>query len=447
MKIKILIIVLFFSIFSFARCPISALIEGPVSYYGELKVKEGTSYINGAKTNDYAQVRGVSFFWSQWSGQFYNSNAVERLVKDWKVEIIRAAYGQTGSEFSNDTALTNRGYIKTVVDAAIQNDIYVIIDWHSHSAHNVAETQNSIAFFEEMAQIYGECDNVVFEIYNEPINTSWLDIKNYAEQIIPIIRKYSDNLILVGTQTYSQKIKEPIYNSIDDGNVGYVFHFYAATHPLKNFRDSINSALISNKVPIFVTEYGTTASDGGCSPEVSKCDRDNYNSHSSDNTDEWYKFLDGRKISSTAWSVFDKYEGSAFFGTVPRGTFDQTLVENWSDTTKMTASGRYIFKKLNDYYLKAPWNPAVPIKFVNGHNNSIGLKVLANSTLMLNLHKSGNITLEIYSLSGENIGILLSGYQSAGVKEVSFKNLNLQKGVYIMRLKQGLQTKMLKFFI
>jgi hypothetical protein len=436
---------LFFTVFfscalSFAACPVLPSEKGPVSYYGKLKVRAGTPFIDGVKEGrediKLAQIRGVSFFWSQWSGQFYNANAVERMAKDWKAEVVRAAYGATGS-----IAAADRQYIKTVVEAAIDYDIYVIIDWHSHSVHNEAETNRAINFFTEMAQLYGSCDNVIFELYNEPLNVEWPGIKAYAEKVIPEIRNYSDNLILVGTPYYSQKIQD--VTAIEDINVGYVLHFYAATHPMNGWSSNINSAL-SRSLPIFVTEYGTTTADGGCSPEVSTCDRDNYNSHNAARADEWHAYMDSKKISSAAWSVFDKYEGSAFFGTVPRGTFDQSP-ENWADTTKMTASGKYIFKKLNDYYLTAPWNPdnVASIKSL-ASAAPIGLKFIGNLKLSINLPQSGNASLEIFSLHGKKIGTLLHGEQNSGIFELSLSDLNLKSGTYILLLKQDSQIKSLK---
>jgi len=449
---KVLLFFLFGIAVSFAaECPVEPSTEGPVHYYGKLKVREGKSLIDGAKTGAVAQIRGVSFFWSQWSEQFYNANAVERLAKDWKAEVVRAAYGATGS-----TSAADRQSIKTVVEAAIDNDIYVIIDWHSHTAHNSAETNRAMDFFEEMAELYGSCDNVIFELYNEPKNDeggTWANIKSYAEKVIPKIRQYSDNLILVGTPEFSQKIKRVIGNAIEDKNVGYVLHFYAASHPLSSWRDSINSALSAN-VPVFVTEYGTTTADGGCSTEISLCcvrwDKednciervDNYGSHNPINSDQWHSYMDRNKISSAAWSVFDKYEGSALFGTIPNGTFDQSA-ENWTDETKMTAAGKYIFRTLNNYYLTAPWNPLAPVKPIAATPESPDMKFLG-SRLIINSPLSGNISLEIFSLQGKKLGNLLAGEQNAGIFEFSLSDLNLKTGTYILLLRHGSQTKILK---
>jgi len=411
-----LIAVLLFSVVAFsAECPMQPSVEGPVHYYGSLKARENSSYIDGSKSGTPAQIRGVSFFWSQWADKFYNANAVERLAKDWKAEVVRAAYGETGVVDDTLRPIVMQP-IKNVVEAAISNDIYVIIDWHSHSAHNAAETQRAVEFFREMARIYGSCAHVIFELYNEPTNVNWQTIKTYAETVIPAIREHSpNNLILVGTPEFSRRVENVVGSAIADRNVGYVLHFYAASHTLGNWRDNVDLAL-RNKLPIFVTEYGTTTADGGCSPEVSNnCATDNYNTHNSANSDQWHTYMDRNKISSAAWSVSDKYEGSAFFGTVPFGDFDLDVAANWSDTNKMTTSGKYIFKKLNEYYKTAPWNP-----------NASPIKPLVTANLL----QEGDISIEIFSLQGKKMGNSIN---------------NLSSGTYILLLKQGSQTKSIKF--
>ena len=39
------------------------------------------------------QVKGMSLFWSNWSEKFWNSSTIDRMVDEFKCEIVRAAYG------------------------------------------------------------------------------------------------------------------------------------------------------------------------------------------------------------------------------------------------------------------------------------------------------------------------------------------------------------------
>jgi len=398
-----LIVALFFAL-SFAG-------EGPVSYYGELKASG--NILVGSKTGETpVQVRGVSFGWSNttWeSGRFYTAVAVEHMVKDWNAEIIRSAYGETGQAFTSTTAASNRKSIETVVDAALANDVYAVIDWHSHAAQN--EVQNSKDYFEYMAQKYGSYDNVIFEIYNEPTSpATWATIKTYAEQIIPVIRQYSDNLILVGTPNYSQKIQDVVGNAINDPNLGYVVHFYAYSHPVATFSENMNKALDAN-LPIFVTEYGTTHADGG----LSTSNPSHYDTHSAANTDAWHAFMDEKKISSCAWSINDKQEGAAFFG-IPGAAKKFDMNGSWTDESKMTESGKYVFNKLNMYAETAPWRIAGPPDPPDPPDPTPILNPA-------NLPSFGQANAIVYSLSGKKIGKLTE--------------VNLQNGVYILISKQN----------
>ena len=426
-----------------------------MSYYGELKVRPNTPFIYGAKTDARAQIRGVSFGWSNtgWeSERFYNANAVERMVKDWKAEVVRASYGTTGSAFTNADAIASRNRIETIVDAAIEQDVFVIIDWHSHNAQN--ETQQAKDFFAYMAEKYGEYDNVIFEIYNEPYcktyktitnpdgttsracqeTTPWEDIKTYSEEVIPVIRKSSDNLILVGTPFYSQRVQDVIGKKIKDPNLGYVLHFYAASHNVELWQGNMNAAK-NDTMPLFITEYGTTHADGGCDPvssyRESDCPASHYNTHNVARSDAWHTYMDSQKISSVAWNINDKYEGSAFFGSVPvlgGGTFDQSVPENWADTTQMTQSGKYIFKKLNEYYKCVPWNPEP--------SPSCGSTPVRFSVAFL---PEAGAVIEVFSMQGKKMGELPGGYLNTDA-------LNLKNGVYILLLRQNgaVQTKILR---
>ena len=298
---------------------VSAAGNGPVSYYGQLQTS-GNKII-GSSYKEPVQVKGMSFFWSNWQGQYWNSGTVDRMVEEFKCEILRCSLGvdDQGSIYNGGDV----GALRSVVEAAIAKDIYVIVDWHSHGAHN--NTNAAKSFFSEIARDYGKYDNVIFELYNEPTMVSWSTVKGYAEQVIPEIRKYSDNLILVGTPTWSQDVDAAANDPINDSNVAYVLHFYAGTHG-GDLRAKGDSALSKNAA-IFVSEWGTVNADGDGSVNVGS-------------TEQWLSWMDSNKLSWCNWAISSKAEGSSIFG---------------GDGSSLTEAGNYLKKILNAHAENAVW--------------------------------------------------------------------------------------------
>jgi len=266
---------------------------------------QGNQVLIGGQQGSLA---GNSFFWSNFGGDaYYNQNVVSWLKEDWNTTIVRAAMGV--EEFNG--YLSNRNLnldaVTAVVDAAIAEDIYVIIDWHTHHAEN--NTNAAVEFFSDMAERYGDHDNVIFEIYNEPINTSWSDIKAYAAPVISAIRQHSDNLIVVGTPFFSQRVDEASLSPITGvDNLAYTLHFYAGTHG-ESLRNRARTAL-NNGIPLFVTEWGAVNADGnGGVNEAS--------------TREWMSFLEENNISHLNWAVNDKDEGASVLIGTEQGANNQ----------------------------------------------------------------------------------------------------------------------------
>ncbi|WP_109299345.1 glycoside hydrolase family 5 protein [Aquimarina sp. AU474] len=294
-----------------------------VDTYGLLKVS-GNKIVD--KNNNSIQLRGMSLFWSQWMGQYYTSETVKWLKEDWKCNIVRAAMGVEDSDGYLTNKETEKQKIFTVIDAAIAEGIYVIVDWHSHHAEDHVEDAKS--FFSEIAQKYGDQPNIIYEIYNEPLNVSWVDVlKPYHEQVIAAIRAHDpDNMIICGTRTWSQDVDEVIGNTINDNNVAYTLHYYAATH--KQFlRDKAQKALDAG-IPIFVTEYGITEASGDGSIDTNEAQI-------------WWDFLDQNKISWCNWSIADKQELSAALKSGASG------LGNWADD-ELTDSGKMIRAEIKE---------------------------------------------------------------------------------------------------
>jgi endoglucanase len=259
-----------------------------VKHNGKLKVK-GTQLVN-AKGEAIA-LHGMSFGWHNWWPRFYTAGTVKWLHDDWKCSVVRAAMGvEPDRGYIKDSA-GSVSKIKAVVDAAIKEDIYVIIDWHSHNI-NLAEAQ---AFFKNMATAYHAYPNIIYEIFNEPDHETWPEVKKYAEEVIAVIRAIDkDNIILVGSPRWDQDLQLPAADPIKGfENLMYTMHFYAGTHK-QWLRDRTGEA-IKKGLPIFVSECaGMEATGDGPIDHL-----------------EWKKFkdwMDEKKISWVAWSVSDKNE-------------------------------------------------------------------------------------------------------------------------------------------
>ena len=284
-------------------------VSSPVSVHGALRVK-GSKIVD--KNDNVVSFAGNGFSWTNtyWGHEeFYNAEIVSWLQKDWGSTIVRPAMGVDEVNGYLDRPEENLNRLTTVVDAAIANNMYVIIDWHSYNAE--LYRPQAIAFFQQMARKYGENPHVIYEIYNEPVHVSWSDtVKPYAEAVISAIREIDpDNMIIVGTPTWSQDVDVASLDPIQGfDNIAYTLHFYAGTHG-ESLRQKAQTA-IDNGLPLFVTEWGSV--EASADGEVNHLE-----------TDRWMDFLQANDISHCNYSVTDKDEGAAVVepGSNPRGSW------------------------------------------------------------------------------------------------------------------------------
>lgn len=380
-----------------------------VEQHGQLRV-EGNRILDehGAPV----QLKGMSFFWSQWMGQYYNYETVKWLRDDWNCTVVRAAMGvdQGGYASNPEKELTK---VVAVVDAAIALGIYVIIDFHIHDGQNYKA--EAITFFKEMAQRYGDKPNVLYETWNEPYNThSWAEvIKPYHEGVIAAIREIDpDNIIICGTRTWSQQVDEAAANPINKPNIAYTLHYYGATHK-KGLRDIAKKAL-DGGVALFVTEYGTTEASG-----------DGYIDEAESRA--WWDFLNEHKISHLNWSVTDKRENSAALlpGASATGGWPLTQIsrsgkmvrEELLKDTKSPLSAETDLDKLGDGAILYP-NPAV-------------------GTFVLNF--KGSFSYSIYDESGRLVE------KGSGNDKASI-GAGLEAGIYLAKIQSRKKQKCIKLF-
>ena len=285
-----------------------------VSYNGNLKVNE-TNIVN--QYDEKIQLKGISSHGLQWYSEFINEENIKILKDEWNSNLFRIAmYTDEGGYLSNKDIYNT---LIEKVDMIIKNDMYVIIDWHIlHDNNPMSHKEEAKEFFNKVSSKYKDVPNVIYEICNEPNSgVTWNnDIKPYADEIVKAIRNNSkDSIIIVGTGTWSQDILDPINNRINDKNVMYALHFYAGTHK-EWLRDRLKQAL-NQRLPIFVSEWGTPTADGNGSVDLEE-------------SRKWTDFMKENNISWTNWSLCDKNESSALLkpGTSANGFTDNDLTES-----------------------------------------------------------------------------------------------------------------------
>lgn len=390
-----------------------------VGINGQLSV-EGKYIVN--QYNEPIVLRGMSLFWSQWMGQYYNASAIQWLKEDWNCTVVRAAMGiEMGGYLEHPT--TEMSKIKKVVDACIEDGIYVIVDWHDHHAEDHEE--EAINFFTEIASLYGDYPNIIYEIYNEPLQISWTNIvKPYSERVITAIREIdSNNVILVGSPTWSQDVDTAANNPIESENIAYSLHYYAATHK-QSLRDKAQTA-ISKGLPLFVSEFGTCESSGDGVLDYEE-------------TETWFDFLEDNKIGWCNWSIADKDETASALKPGASG------LGGWSES-QLTPSGKLIRDKILELNrvtsIKLELENSSPkINSIENYPNPFN----SSTTVSFSLTQNSKIKMSVFNINGENVINLIEKDLGRGNYSFPINFSRLPSGNYFLRYQSDQYSGVLK---
>lgn len=333
---------------------IAALALGMVSCQGQKAAPEvkpltvkGTQLYAG---DEPVTFKGISFGWNNIWPRFYNAGAVKELNEVWGSKIFRAAIAADDIASADNPGI-HEGYITdpefaretlcSVIDAAIAQGAYVIVDWHSHILYKDA----AVRFFTEVASKYSGVPNVIYELFNEPVCWSfedgrenpyedlgnpdamaqyWTALKDYADACIKAITSVTSNkpLILMGCPSWDQRIDLPVSDPVTSyDNLMYTVHFYAATHK-QSLRDATAAAYEAG-LPIFISECAAceASGDGYLDEEEWKL---------------WDEFCTERNISMMTWSISDKVETCSMFikEASSEGPWADDVIKPWGKIVK-----------------------------------------------------------------------------------------------------------------
>jgi len=314
----------------------------PVAKHGALKVS-GKQIVD--KDNNAVTLRGMSLFWANTGAgdQYYNENVIAWLIHDWKVSVIRVAVGAAKKDASfngnpgycdgDSSGMVNKA--STVIEACIRRGTYVLVDWHTHNSDDASAnaakrcgSAKGAEFLGNMAKRYGQYPNVLFEPFNEPLQVGANDVQNYVSPIVTEIRKYSNNIIIVGSPNWTQ---QPNNVTVSGTNIAYSFHFYTMSHGVSGgeYNNLVNA--LKDKA-VVVTEFGTTKADGGA----------NNSGVNLPGTNDWISFLETNKVGWMNWSICNLGESSAAL-TGSGGTGGP-----WA-TSLLSSSGSWARGKILEY--------------------------------------------------------------------------------------------------
>jgi endoglucanase len=261
----------------------------PVARNGQLRVcGSGLCNQSGARV----QLRGISSMWLNWETQPYAENlqALTWMRDNWNLPVIRAAMGvePAGAYLSDPTKARNQ--VETIIRNAVTAGVYVIVDWHDHEAQN--HQAQAVSFFSDLARRYGNLPNVIWEPYNEPLQVSWTNvIKPYHQAVVSAIRANDpDNIIVLGTPTWSQDVDVAAQSPLSGTNLMYTLHFYSCTHT--QFLRDKGDAAIRAGLALFVTEWGASHADGGLDGRICQSE-----------AQAWIDWMRSNNISWTAWKL------------------------------------------------------------------------------------------------------------------------------------------------
>lgn len=302
----------------------------PVDMNGQLKVC-GTHLCN--QDGVPIQLRGMSSHGLQWYGLnvCLKTASLDALANNFKANVIRLSlYVQEGGYETDPTGFTNQ--VNQLISEVTKRGMYALVDWHiltpGDPNYNLTRAKK---FFTDVATANKGKVNLIYEICNEPNGVAWSTVKNYAEQVIPVIRAIDPNaVILVGTRAWSSlgvsdgfSSQEIISNPVNASNIMYSFHFYAVSH-----RDDYLSELdkASNLLPIFVSEWGSQDYSGDGANDFAM-------------SDKYIALMANKKISWTNWNFSDDALSGAIWKA---GTCSKNI---WTDAN-LKPSGVYVKSKI-----------------------------------------------------------------------------------------------------
>lgn len=406
-------------------------------YNGQLHV-EGTNIVN--QYGEIIQLKGLVgtavskysiHYTDNYRFSYYLNTESVKTLKSWGVNVIRL--GMEVKDISN-SELT-QDYLNTI-DLLLENNLYVVVTlWNNHQIDDNIEIAKQ--YFETLSVKYKDVPNIIYEIANEP-TVDWSSIVKYSNTLISVIRNSDDkNIIIVPNPNYDSRPDLININELNNSyNIMTSYHMYVG-EMLTSERIGYLEQAITNGTPIFVTEWGTTLSNGN-------------DGFYEDYSNAFVQLMDKYNLSWCNFQITDLNfkVNTEYSGIVKNNQWNNTLSDDI-----LTASGKYIKSILqgkcdsynygeyaimmqrDDYY--AFWQDSYRDKIVYiefKQEETVPDDVLESWDVSLTRNnsinayiKQNNNTYELYIISKNMTNLPISCYKLfanfSNVKNIIFRNV------------------------
>jgi endoglucanase len=196
-----------------------------------------------------------------------NPNDTSGSSPGFYTKVVRLVIGPPGSGGPWLWSPTDGGdyynnLLRPVVNYCASKNIYCIIDFHYVQDISSANAATATQFWTYIAPLFKNDANVLFELYNEPVNNqngsdlgNWNAIKGYYQSWYNIVRNAgAPNLCIIGSPNYSATTGTAAQNPLSGYNIAYTCHLYP-----QHWSSSWNVSQFETAAPlqpVFVTEWG-----------------------------------------------------------------------------------------------------------------------------------------------------------------------------------------------
>lgn len=276
------------------------------------------------------QLRGMSSHGLRWFPEYINYAAI-MTTKQHGANLFRLAMyadsNEGGYSESEEDAQVSWQFLTIGLENSLAAGMYAIVDWHLLKDENPLKTvDKAMEFFDKLGSLHPDHPGIIYEICNEPNGeTTWENIREYAEKVIPVIRKWSPRaIILVGTPVWSSRILAPLESPLIYDNIMYSHHYYTGSPETLDHHLTLLDSAREAKLPVFISEWGFHR-DGEGESTNRECGL------------AFIEYMRTHNLSWTNWSLCNKDEDYSAIRP------DVTKLSGWTETD-LTEPGKIIFE-------------------------------------------------------------------------------------------------------